>query len=232
MTYLRKRLLRAVAAVVGLVFAAGNAHAILVDQGLNTFDTDTGLLWLDVTETVGDAYSTVLDSSYVMDQGYRFATEAEVTTLYNHAGGNREYYNLDRDPTQYGLPIAEHYDPALMLIDLLSCTSYLTRTACDGSEPGSHQTWHLAMYAPESASSLIPISIVVAHYPGSSYPWTGAIWLDGGISGIDPGARNDIGSYLVKSVVPIPAALLLFGTGIAIMGFVGWRRKRKTASAA
>ncbi len=32
--------------------------------------------------------------------------------------------------------------------------------------------------------------------------------------------------------VPIPAALPLFGTGLAIMGFVGWRRKRKTASAA
>lgn len=29
------------------------------------------------------------------------------------------------------------------------------------------------------------------------------------------------------SVVPIPAALPLYGTGIAIMGFIGWRRKRK-----
>lgn len=31
------------------------------------------------------------------------------------------------------------------------------------------------------------------------------------------------------SVVPVPAALPLFGTGLAIMGFVGWRRKRKLA---
>ncbi len=29
------------------------------------------------------------------------------------------------------------------------------------------------------------------------------------------------------STIPIPAALPLFGTGLAILGFVGWRRKRK-----
>ena len=29
--------------------------------------------------------------------------------------------------------------------------------------------------------------------------------------------------------VPIPAALPLFGTGLAILGFLGWRKKRKTA---
>lgn len=31
------------------------------------------------------------------------------------------------------------------------------------------------------------------------------------------------------SAVPVPAALPLFGTGLAIMGFVGWRRKRNAA---
>ena len=33
------------------------------------------------------------------------------------------------------------------------------------------------------------------------------------------------------SVVPLPAALPLYGTGLAIMGFIGWRRKRKGAAA-
>ncbi len=31
------------------------------------------------------------------------------------------------------------------------------------------------------------------------------------------------------SAVPLPAALPLFGSGLAVMGFVGWRRKRKLA---
>ncbi|MCP4089887.1 MAG: hypothetical protein GY746_08840 [Gammaproteobacteria bacterium] len=33
------------------------------------------------------------------------------------------------------------------------------------------------------------------------------------------------------SVVPLPAALPLFGTGLAVMGLFGWRRKRKSAAA-
>jgi hypothetical protein len=32
------------------------------------------------------------------------------------------------------------------------------------------------------------------------------------------------------SVVPLPAALPLYGTGLAIMGFLGWRRKRVSAA--
>ncbi len=31
------------------------------------------------------------------------------------------------------------------------------------------------------------------------------------------------------SVVPLPAALPLFGTGLVVMGFLGWRKKRKVA---
>ena len=35
--------------------------------------------------------------------------------------------------------------------------------------------------------------------------------------------------YTTPSAVPLPAALPLFGAGLAIMGFIGWRRKRKAA---
>lgn len=43
--------------------------------------------------------------------------------------------------------------------------------------------------------------------------------------------RIDWSSALVRSdvsAVPIPAALPLFGTGLALMGFLSWRRKRQT----
>ena len=29
------------------------------------------------------------------------------------------------------------------------------------------------------------------------------------------------------AVIPLPAALPLYGTGLAVMGFLGWRRKRQ-----
>ena len=31
--------------------------------------------------------------------------------------------------------------------------------------------------------------------------------------------------------IPLPAALPLYGTGLAVMGFIGWRRKRKAVGA-
>lgn len=34
-------------------------------------------------------------------------------------------------------------------------------------------------------------------------------------------------SDIAVGVVPLPAALPLYGSGLAIMGFIGWRRKRK-----
>lgn len=36
--------------------------------------------------------------------------------------------------------------------------------------------------------------------------------------------------YSAVSAVPLPAALPLFGTGIAILGFMGWRRKHNAPS--
>lgn len=38
--------------------------------------------------------------------------------------------------------------------------------------------------------------------------------------------------YVGVSPIPLPAALPLFGTGLAIMGFIGWRRRRKAFTAA
>ncbi|MHA1166072.1 MAG: PEP-CTERM sorting domain-containing protein [Alphaproteobacteria bacterium] len=33
------------------------------------------------------------------------------------------------------------------------------------------------------------------------------------------------------NIVPLPAALPLFGTGLGMLGFLGWRRRRKMAAA-
>jgi len=43
-------------------------------------------------------------------------------------------------------------------------------------------------------------------------------------------ATNDtqvFADFTAVSPVPLPAALPFFGTGLAVMGFIGWRRKRK-----
>lgn len=62
-------------------------------------------------------------------------------------------------------------------------------------------------------------------------PWSrGTIGFSGQVDGI-----ADFNSVVATggndpAVVPLPAALPLFGTGLAMLGFFGWRRKRKAAA--
>jgi len=73
--------------------------------------------------------------------------------------------------------------------------------------------------------------------PGSSSPstytflstWIGQTF---GIGAYGSGDNFKIKSVSVEptlSVVPLPAALPLYGAGVAILGFMGWRRKRNAA---
>lgn len=49
-------------------------------------------------------------------------------------------------------------------------------------------------------------------------------------SSANPGNALFFSNNINNTVVPVPAALPLFGTGLAIMGFIGWRRKRKATA--
>ncbi len=60
---------------------------------------------------------------------------------------------------------------------------------------------------------------ILRNYFNGSSSIIGSITLEGSIVALQP------------SAVPIPAALPLFGTGLALMGFFGWRRKRKPTAA-
>ena len=50
------------------------------------------------------------------------------------------------------------------------------------------------------------------------------------IQGLEMGVSNSY-AYDWPQVVPLPAALPLYGTGLAVMGFIGWRKRRKAAQA-
>ncbi len=47
-------------------------------------------------------------------------------------------------------------------------------------------------------------------------------------SGVYDGVIDRDESTLVVTAIPLPAALPLYGAGLALMGLIGWRRKRKT----
>ncbi|MFK5977848.1 MAG: VPLPA-CTERM sorting domain-containing protein [Rhizobiaceae bacterium] len=71
--------------------------------------------------------------------------------------------------------------------------------------------------------------------PTDSYEFLGALLFSGDLFGIGALHYTDdfkIASITVSGVsaVPVPAALPLFGSGLAILGFMGWRRKKRQSA--
>lgn len=84
------------------------------DAGL-TFDTSSGLEWLDLTLTMGLSYNDVLESPYAQDRGFRLATVDEFYALCVAAGG------VDVPGWSVGnVPAVD------LLQELLGCTLYCT----------------------------------------------------------------------------------------------------------
>lgn len=64
------------------------ASAVLIDNGTTTIDTDTGLEWLDLTESTGFSFAAASAEFGVGGafEGYRHATEADINTFTTNAG--------------------------------------------------------------------------------------------------------------------------------------------------
>ena len=206
-----------------MLLVSGQASAALIDRGLFTTDNDSGLDWLDVTQTVGLTYDQVLNSSYVVDQSFRYATLEEVISLFDSAGGTGDYLVPRNSSGEYnGVPIPEHYDPATLLLNLMGCTSYIVGQPCDADD----QDWHIAMYGPQVTSGL-QTAAAVDVYNNSPSGNSGILWVDF-VDSVPGRTTADFGSYLVRaSTIPLPAPIWLLGTGI--LGLIFFSKIRRTA---
>ena len=68
---------RILTTIAFLLFGWLPAQAALIDNGTYTSDTESGLDWLDFSETVGLSYT----ASLAANSGWRLATNPEVTNL-------------------------------------------------------------------------------------------------------------------------------------------------------
>ncbi len=197
-------------ALLGLSVSSANASLVsgntTFGDDTTTIDTVSGLEWLDLTHTAGLSYDVV--SARLVDSGddlfgWRYATLDEVATFWTNAGGGGGSYAGDADAWVEGIfgywatSVAGGED-----------AYFLT---AEGGAPGSHVYGLLADYSNQSPT---PPSEFLAYLNSGEIE--------------DSNSRFDIGSALVKvTVVPVPAAIWLFGT--ALIGFVGISRRRKLA---
>jgi len=219
---LQRRMLTVGVSIFTAVLAIGllmvPASAIVIERDLDnpndgflTFDSGTNLEWLDVTLTTGQSYNSVAAGfgGFIGSGGFRFATTDEVGTFFTNAGllnilGNNLI--LDRVAAE-------------ALVNLLGVSEIIP-------------SGNTAFFATRGWADLVPIGTQaslssVNFNPGNN---TGFAQASGSTS-LKSLALAGVGSFLIRdaaiSVVPLPAALPLFGTGLAIMGFIGWRRKQK-----
>ncbi|HVJ33665.1 MAG TPA: hypothetical protein VND94_11150 [Terriglobia bacterium] len=223
-----KRLsLAAIAATIVFYGSSADASSILVDQGNVTYDPDTRLQWLDISETRGLSYNQVLNNSGVdfVKNGWRFATDFEVDQLYRHAGlplasypnGTFFYHS---DPSQPGYAALEHdafvLGSELGWVTPSSAPDYFTAAIFD-----IHQT-------PRNQATLGYSFLSLLGYlesgPNSS------ITVDEYLDTINKDQQiRVVGSLLVRDVsaVPIPGEAIPFGA--LLLGLTGinlWRRRQ------
>lgn len=157
--------------------------------GSITLDTDTGLEWLDVTKT------TNLSANFVTSQlvrgggfeGFRYATIAELTTLFAHAGIPQISFGSGTlDPTNYA--------PVVRLLDLIGATI------------PSSQTFGLL----GDASPFVPTNLAIGVLQAFSHPSLGLVGSADPVqaSGDRNSASQTVGSFLVR-VTPQRAIELL-----------------------
>jgi hypothetical protein len=208
-------------AVTALILSTTTNAAIIstnwltVGDNLITQDTTTGLEWLDLTVTTSRSYDDI-SSQFGAGQefeGWRYATATEINGFFDAFGGDNNFYN--------GWSVQNNG-----LFDRLS--AYWGDTYCEfaGCQTGDGYSQFL--------------SDETSHYVGFQYYGTiYDLYLNNQSASSDFIEFDSryianfttspaVGSALVKAtVVPIPSAVWLFGSGL--LGLLGIARRKMRA---
>ena len=172
------------------------ANAALIDNGTSMIDTGTGLEWLDLTETLGISWNAAEASTFVTVDGYVHATEVQVETLFLNAG----FLTTDNMNNPANNPAAAD------LLAYLGCTQFCGTVNATGR---GFADWNGTFTTrPNYHTSGL----------GAGAATTSLLTSD--LDLVDTTA----GHFLVR-VVPVPAAVWLFGSGL--IGLIGLARRKK-----
>lgn len=198
--------------LAALLIFTSTANAALVSRdlytagdGLITYDTVSKLEWLDVAQTAARSWNDVSSQFGAGGDfaGWSYATRSQTSALYTQLGFN---WSFDFRPN----------DPSFR-------TSYNTLISLFGGEkttsPGNYR--FRAMYA-DPYSPTNPGWIPYVEITTSDQILGGRFFVE--THEQTPSALN-INSYLVRSEVPVPAAVWLFGS--SLLGLAGLKRRAK-----
>lgn len=180
------------------------SHASLVDHDQYFTDSQSGLDWLDLTETQGMSFNYVSSQLGVGGEfeGWRYATSQDVEILLGNLGGVGPYTGSREENNGIVIP----------LLDLWGYTGVYGESTAIIANFNLFYDWR---------RSLLSLS----DKPTNDNSAT-SDWISMGIGSVEESWElSYVGSALVRtSAVPVPAAFLLFSSGLLVM--VGLVKKR------
>lgn len=196
-----------------------STNAAIIDYGTYTTVTDIGLDWLDLTQTSNRTYADILSQLGAGGEfeGWRYAHTTEIIALLDAFGGDgvNTYYNPGGNN---GLltALAPHWGD-------LKCVQ-------EGCTPGDGESNFIFWQNPTGGNirtgNINDVSQINIH-TGLDVSLTADIVNIGGFLGATNISNVLTGHALVRgatAVVPVPAAIWLFGT--ALLGLFGARYNR------
>jgi hypothetical protein len=186
---------------LALLLGCVAANAALIDLGNKTLDTETGLEWLDLTETLNTTYNQIESGNGGWNAlGFRHATHSEIFDLFSHYGFS---FTDGGEVVAFG---AENSTRQLRVL--------LGETYSNGTGTGVNGIYDDGVLGRVGFASL-------------DYNYSrrdDRIQLNDSWNRIDYVSAT-MGHYLIRvSNVPIPAAAYLFASGL---GLLGWFRRRE-----
>ena len=182
------------------------ASAALIDNGTYTTDTESGLDWLDLSVTDGQAYN----SATTLNPGWRYATNAEVENIFGLLFEG--YYNTDGG--------FSHSSDGAYADQSIDVDNFISLFGLTGTNSSADLSW--GFYEDESMT--LRLFGVTDFFDGRTIVYGPNHTPD--FDGSRPTGSGLVGNYLVReTVVPIPAAVWLFGSGL--IGLIGVARRLK-----
>lgn len=173
-------------------------------------DEATGLEWLSPRHTVGLTYSQTLQGAWVLDHGFRFATQAELVEMLDNAGADIG------SPTLEGFPNTVGNVEAMKRVITLLGSTYINNPPSHEGDFGQQSVYGVTSTVyPDGWAQYGEPSHTYAYFTAT--PTVAYLRLDGQW-------RSDaydslVGAFLVRAVpaVPEPSGVLLFAVGAAVM---------------